>query len=126
MLSMAVVSLLLLLTVAAAGCGVGPATNEEKISKAATTYLNALATGDTATACAQLTARARGATCNRTMEERRSDLDADSLQDAADGSMDIDVDGDRATAGLSEPEGAQFRLVKAGDVWRIDSGYTLG
>ena len=55
-----IVLLLLLLAVAVAGCGVGPATDEEKVSKAATTYLRALASGDTATACAQLTPRARG------------------------------------------------------------------
>jgi hypothetical protein len=30
-----------------------------------------------------------------------------------------------ATAGLSEPQGARFLLVKVGSDWRIDSGYTL-
>jgi hypothetical protein len=39
--------------------------------------------------------------------------------------MDIDVDGNHATAGLSKPEGARFLLVKTDDEWRIDSGYTL-
>ena len=53
---MRVILLVLVLAVAAAGCGVGPATNEEKISKTASTYLSALADGDAATACAQLTA----------------------------------------------------------------------
>jgi hypothetical protein len=120
-----IVLLLLLLAVAVAGCGVGPATDEEKVSKAATTYLRALANGDTATACAQLTRQARGEGCDRTMKERLSGLDSDALKDAADGSMEIDVDGNRATAGLSEPEGSRFRLVKTGDEWRIDSGYTL-
>jgi hypothetical protein len=120
-----VLLLLLLLALAVAGCGVGPATNEENVSKTATTYLKALAEGDTATACAQLTPHARGEGCDRTMRERLSSLDSDALKDAADGSMDIDVDGNRATAGLSEPEGARFRLVKTGDEWRIDSGYTL-
>ena len=47
------------------------------------------------------------------------------MTQAADGSMDIDVHGDTATAGLSEPEGAHFLLVKVGGEWRIDSGYTL-
>lgn len=122
---LAVVSLLPVLAVLAASCGVGPATNEEKVSKTATTYLKALANGDTATACAQLTSRAQGETCERTMTERLSSFEADALQDAADASMEIDVDGNRATAGLSEPEGAQFRLVKTGNEWRIDSGYTL-
>jgi hypothetical protein len=120
-----IVLLLLLLAVVVAGCGVGPATNEEKISKTATTYLRALASGDTPTACAQLTSHARGEDCARAMKERLSGLDPDALKGAADNSIEIDVDGDRATAGLSEPEGAQFLLVKTDDEWRIASGYTL-
>jgi hypothetical protein len=39
--------------------------------------------------------------------------------------MDIEVDGNTATAGLSEPERARFVLRKIGAEWRIDSGYTL-
>jgi hypothetical protein len=60
------------------------------------------------------------------MKERLPRLDTDALKDAADGSIDIDIDDDRATAGLSEPEGARFLLAKVGAEWRIDSGYTLG
>jgi hypothetical protein len=120
-----IVLLLLVLAVVVAGCGVGPATNEEKISKTATTYLKALARGDTVTACAQLTARAQGESCARIMKERLSGLDPEALKGAADDSMDIDVDGNRATVGVSKPEGAQFLLVKTDDEWRIDSGYTL-
>jgi hypothetical protein len=122
---MRVILLVLVLAVAAAGCGVGPATNEEKISKTASTYLSALAEGDTAKACAQLTARARGEACDQAMKERLPRLDPDVLKAAADDSMDIDVDGNRASAGLSEPSGARFLLVKTNDEWRIDSGYTL-
>jgi hypothetical protein len=122
---MRVVLVVLLLAVAAAGCGVGPATNEEKISKTASTYLRALADGDAATACAQLTARARGKSCDQAMTERLPRLDPGVLKAAADDSMDIDVDGNRATTRLSEPEGAQFLLVQTGGEWRIDSGYTL-
>ncbi|HEY3068874.1 MAG TPA: hypothetical protein VGJ34_01045 [Gaiellaceae bacterium] len=117
---------LALLAPALTGCGVGPATNQEKISKTATIYLKALADGDAATACAQLTRRAKGAGCEAAMTEHVSRLDSDALRHAADGSMDIEVHGDTATAGLSEPEGARLRLVKADGVWRIDSGYTLG
>lgn len=117
---------LLLLAVAVAGCGLGPATNEEKISKTATTYLKALASGDTATACAQLTARARGEGCAQAMKQRLARLDPQALKEAADDSMDIDLEGSRATAALSKPAGARFRLVKTGDEWRIDSGYTVG
>jgi hypothetical protein len=117
---------LALLAVVLTGCGVGPASDEEKISKTATTYLKALADGDTARACTQLTRRAKGERCEQTIRERLSGLDPDSLRNAADASMDIDVEGETATAGLSEPEGARFLLAKVGDEWRIDSGYTLG
>lgn len=120
------VLVLALLAPALTGCGVGPATNQEKISKTATTYLKALADGDAAKACAQLTSRARGGRCEAAVSERLSRLDADALKRAADESMDIDVNGDTATAGLSEPQGARFVLMKLGDDWRIDSGYTLG
>jgi hypothetical protein len=114
-----------LLAAALTGCGVGRASNEEKINKTASTYLRALADGDTAKACAQLTPRARGERCGAAMKERLSRLDSDALKNAADGSIDIKIDGDRATAGLSEPEGARFLLAKVGAEWRIDSGYTL-
>jgi pimeloyl-ACP methyl ester carboxylesterase len=124
--SVLTVLVLALLAAALTGCGVGAATNEEKISKAATMYLQALADGDTAEACAQLTRRARGERCEQTMRERLPRLDSDTLKTAADASMDIDVDGNRATAGLAEPEGARFLLAKVGGEWRIDSGYTLG
>jgi hypothetical protein len=117
---------LALLAPALTGCGVGPATNPEKISKTATTYLKALADGDAAKACAQLTRRAKGGECEAAVTERLPRLDSDVLTRAADGSMDIDVHGDTATAGLSEPEGARFLLVKVGGDWLIDSGYTLG
>jgi hypothetical protein len=116
---------LALLALTLTGCGVGPATNQEKISKTATTYLKALADGDAAKACAQLTRRAKGGGCEAAVSDRLSRLDSDVLTRAADGSMDIEVHGDTATAGLSEPEGARFLLVKVGDDWRIDSGYTL-
>ncbi len=122
---MRVILLVLVLAVVAAGCGVGRATNEEKISKTASTYLSALAEGDTATACAQLTSRARGEACDQAMKERLARLDPEVLKSAAEDSMDIDVDGNRASAGLSEPPGAQFLLVKTNDEWRIDSGYML-
>jgi hypothetical protein len=117
---------LALLAAALTGCGVGKATNEEKINKTASTYLRALADGDTAEACAQLTRRAKGERCESAMKERLSGLDADVLKNAADGSIDVKIDGDSATAGLSEPEGARFVLAKVGAEWRIESGYTLG
>ena len=107
-----VLAVLLLALVAAAstGCGVGPATDEEKISRTATTYLQALADGDTATACAQLTGRAQGDQCQTALKERLPRLRPDALRNAADGSIDIDVDDDTATAGLTEPNGARLTL----------------
>jgi hypothetical protein len=117
---------LALLALTLAGCGVGPATNEEKISKTATTYLKALADGDAAKACAQLTRRAKGGGCKAAMTERLSRLDSDALDQAAEDSMAIEIHGDTATAALSEPEGARLLLVNDGNEWRIDSGYTLG
>src|SRR6266511_1251210 len=115
-----------LLVAALAGCGFGAASNEEKISKTADTYLRALASGDTAKACEQLTRRAKGSDCEATLKERLSGLDPHALKKAADESIDMHIDGDRATAELAEPKGARFRLVKVGDAWRIDAGYTLG
>ena len=120
------VASLALLAVAVTGCGIGPATDEEKVSKTATTYLRALADGDTARACAQLTSRARGERCESALEARVGRFQPEALTRAADASMDLDVDGDRATAGLSEPEGAHLVLLQVGHDWRIDSGYTVG
>ena len=117
---------LVLLAPVLAGCGVGPATNEEKISKTATAYLTALADGDVAKACAQLTRRAKGGGCEAAMTERLARLDSDALDQAAEDSIAIEIHGDTATAALSEPEGARFVLARIGDDWRIDSGYTLG
>jgi hypothetical protein len=108
------------------GCGVGPATNPEKISKTTTTYLEALAEGDAAKACAQLTRRAKGGACVAAMTAHVSRLDSDSLRLAADGSMDIEIHGETATVGFSPPEGARLRLIKVDGVWRIASGYAVG
>src|SRR6266571_7566127 len=93
---------LALLAATLTGCGVGKASNEEKISKTATTYLRALADGDTAKACAQLTRRAKSGRCDQALKERLSRLQPDALKNAADGSIDLDVHGNTATAGLSE------------------------
>ena len=118
--------LVLALVGALTGCGVGRASNQEKVSKTVVTYLRALADGDTAKACAQLTRRARGARCEQVLKERRSRLDPKALTSAADASLDLNIRGNRATAGLSDPEGARLVLAKVGGEWRIDSGYTVG
>src|SRR5205809_7946119 len=92
---------LVLLAVALTGCGIGRASNQEKVSKTATSYLRALADRDTAKACAQLTRRANGG-CEATMKERPSPLEPDALTRAADRSLYIDVRRNTATAGLSD------------------------
>jgi hypothetical protein len=114
-----------LLASALTGCGIGPATKQEKVSKTATSYLRALAKGDTTKACSELTRRARGESCEAAMKQRSARLDSDALTRAANGSIDIDVHGNRATARLPEPDGARFMLLRAGGEWKIDSGYTL-
>jgi pimeloyl-ACP methyl ester carboxylesterase len=124
--ALATIVVLALLTAALTGCGVGPPSNQEKISKTTVTYLRALADGDTATACEQLMRAAKGSACEASMKERRSRLESDALKSAADDSMDIEVHAATATVGLSEPEGARFVLMSIGGDWRIDSGYTLG
>jgi pimeloyl-ACP methyl ester carboxylesterase len=117
---------LTLLALALTGCGIGPAGDKEKISETATTYLRALADGDTAKACAQLTRHARGDQCQVATKQRLARLEPEALKNAADGSLDIDVHGKTATAGLPEPDGARFVLAKVAGDWRIDSGYTFG
>jgi hypothetical protein len=107
-------------------CGAGPGGDEDKIAKTTSTYLRALADGDTATACAQLTRRAKGDRCRQALEARLARLSRDQLRNAADASLDIDTHGTTATTRLGEPRGARLRLVKVGADWRIDSGYALG
>jgi hypothetical protein len=119
------VPVLALLVAAVAGCAIESGTNEGKISTTTSTYLRALAQGDSAGACAQLTPRAQGRHCEAAMKERLSRLEPDALNKAADGSLDIDVHGSKATARLPEPDGARLALAKVGARWRIDSGYTL-
>ena len=122
----AVAILVLALLGALTGCGVGRASNQEKVSKTVVTYLRALADGDTAKACAQLTRRAQGARCQHVLKKRRSRLDPDALTSAADASLDLNIHGNTGRAGLSDPKGARLVLAKVGGEWRIDSGYTLG
>jgi pimeloyl-ACP methyl ester carboxylesterase len=111
--------------IALTGCGIGAKGNQERISGTAVTYLHALADGNTAKACAELTVRARGRACPASLRRRLARLDAHALDRAADASMDIHVDGATATARLSEPDGARLVLRRRGSDWRIDSGYTV-
>jgi len=114
-----------LLAAAVCGCTIESGPNEGNVSTTASTYLRALARGDSAGACAQLTRRAQGRHCEAAMKVRLSRLEPDALNKAADGSLDNDVHGSTATARLSQPDGARLALAKVGAQWRIDSGYTL-
>jgi pimeloyl-ACP methyl ester carboxylesterase len=114
-----------LLAAAFTGCGVGGAGDKEKISKTATSYLRALAAGDTGKACVQLTPRGQAAGCASAVTERLSRLDSRALSRAADASMGIKVHGNAATATLAEPHGARLVLARVGHEWRINSGYTV-
>jgi hypothetical protein len=60
-----------------------------------------------------------------TMKARIARFDSDALTRAADGSIDIVVHGDRATARLPEPDGARFVFKKVVGKWLIDPGYTV-
>src|SRR5256885_8645058 len=112
--------LVLALLGALTGCGVGRASNQEKISKTVDTYLRALAGGDTAKACAQLTGRAQGARCQQVLKERRSRLDPDALTSAADASLDFDIHGNTATEGLFHPGSGRLVLPTGDREVRID------
>jgi pimeloyl-ACP methyl ester carboxylesterase len=114
-----------LLAVALAGCGVGRTTSREEISKTTTTYLKALAAGDTTEACGQLTRRARRARCAAGLSDRLARLDPSALRRAADGAIDIQVHGGAATAVLARPRGARLVLARAAGAWRIDAGYLV-
>jgi hypothetical protein len=111
-----------------AGCGIGGPTAEGKVSETADRYLRAVADGDTEKACAQLTAEARAAldgSCRSAMEALASRVGREALSDAADGGVEIDVDGGRASARIRNLEGARLALVAAGREWLIADGYSL-
>lgn len=116
---------LVMLAGALAACGVGPATDKDKIAKATSTYLRALADGDRTTACTLLSPHARGDRCPQALADRPLSPTRGMLKRAADASLDIRVHASTATASLGEPHGARLTLVKLGANWRIDSGYTV-
>jgi hypothetical protein len=112
--------------VLATGCGIG-STPQSKISTTTDDYLRALSSGDTKTACAQLTADARfriGTSCDSAMARIAASVGSSKLVDAADGSIDISVDGDKGTANVRKL-GSTILLKKDGFDWKIDDGYGL-
>ncbi len=118
---------LAVLVVLVAGCGIGPDTDEGKISHAADTYLRSLAKGDVRTACKQLTVEAKASldgACRPALRKIAARVGADRLDAAADGGVDIEVNRARASAVVRELD-AGLMLVRTGKRWRIDSGYRL-
>jgi hypothetical protein len=111
-----------------AGCGVGGGTPESKISETTDNYLRALSSGDTTKACAQLTAKARGAIgspCGAAMEKIASRVGPDRLADVADQGSSISVDGSNGSATLKGLNGARLDMASVDSTWLIESGYRL-
>jgi pimeloyl-ACP methyl ester carboxylesterase len=121
----AVLAALVVLSCATAACGVGPATDKDKIAETTSTYLRALAHGQTASACRQLSPRAQGDSCPQAVEQQVSLLQHDALEKAADASLAITVHRATATSRLGKPAGARLTLVKIRGSWRIDSGFAV-
>jgi hypothetical protein len=86
----------------------------------ASTYLRAVATATQPRRAASSPA-AKGERCEPAMKEGFSALDADALKNAADGSIDVEIDGDSATPRLSGPK-ALPSPPEARRRVRIDSG----
>lgn len=109
-----------------AGCGVGEAGAEGEVSETADTYLRALAEGDFATACAQLTPEvtAELGDCEDELEPVATRVGADRLDAAADRGVEIEVEGDRASAGIRHLR-ARLHLSRVGGAWRIAEGHQL-
>jgi hypothetical protein len=112
----------------ATGCGFGEPTAEGKIATAADDYLRALADDDTTKACAQLAASAKrkfDRPCDDALHEVASGIGSDSLSAAADGGVDVTVDGTRGFAEVRSLDGARLTFTKVGTEWRITSGHAL-
>jgi hypothetical protein len=62
--------------------------------------------------------------CEPAVRRIAARIGSDRLEEAADGRIDIDVDGTTGSAVVRELD-ARLTLVSAGDVWRIDGGYRL-
>ena len=121
-------ALLALAAVTLTGCGVGSGGPESKISETTDTYLRSLASGDTAKACAQLTAGAKsklGTSCPAAMKEITTRVGRDKLTEAADQGASISVDDSDGSATLEGLNDARIGLVDSGSNWLIESGYDL-
>jgi hypothetical protein len=126
--SLAVTTAVLALALLPAGCGVGSASPESKISETTDTYLRSLASGDTTKACAQLTAEARstlGTSCAAAMKTIATRVGRDRLTAAADQGASISVDDPNGSATVEGLNDARIGLIDSGSSWLIESGYAL-
>jgi hypothetical protein len=118
----------LILLVVSTGCGYGEPTAEGKAARTADDYLRALADGNTANACAQLTASAKGGLgrpCAEEMEAIAARIGGDELVAAAEGGVAIDVDGNHGSVEIRRLDGARLVVIRAGKRWQIASGHAL-
>jgi hypothetical protein len=114
------------LTVLGAGCGIGSAP-DSSVAKTADTYLRALASGDGAKACAQLTGEARdrtGLSCVAQMKKIEARIGSAKLRQAADGSISVKTVGQKGTATLGVLH-ATLTFKKDGFTWLITDGFAL-
>jgi hypothetical protein len=120
-------ALLGVLVLVVTGCGVGPMSEEGKVSESADTYLRSLAAGDLATACEQLTAEAKlelRSRCEPSLRRVVARVGAGRLETAAARGLEIEVDGTTASVVVRELE-ARLTFVRGGDTWRIARGSAL-
>jgi hypothetical protein len=109
-----------------AGCGLGTSP-DSSVAKTTDTYLRALASGDEAKACAQLTGEARDRTtlsCAAQMKQIEARIGSSRLRQAADGSISVQTAGQRARATVAVLQ-ATLTFEQDGFTWRITDGFAL-
>jgi hypothetical protein len=120
-------ALLAMLALLVTGCGVGPMSEEGKVSESADTYLRSLAAGDLATACRQLTAQAKRelrGRCEPSLRRVVARVGAGRLETAAADGVEVDVDGTTASVVVRELD-ARLTFVRGAETWRIARGSAL-
>src|SRR4051812_47354399 len=114
------------IAVVGAGCGIGTSP-DSSVAKTTDTYLRALASGDEAKACAQLTGEARyraTASCVTQMKQIETRIGSSRLRRAADGSISVQTTGQRGRATVDVLH-ATLAFKKDGFTWLITDGFAL-
>src|SRR4051812_19380346 len=114
------------IAVVGAGCGIGTSP-DSSVAKTTDTYLRALASGDEAKACAQLTGEARdrtGLSCAARMKMIEAQIGSSTLQRAANGSISVKTAGQKGTATVAVLH-ATLAFKKDGFTWLITDGFAL-